>query len=514
MSKTATDFGFGWDPTIQVGEIKELAQQPPQPVVNAVDEKIAFLEMQQAVIANQPEKLKQLIAGVSLKIGQQRSLCRLTLKHFTPQLAEVLKTFPWHEIVKEEHLLAAVKKDQSDAFEFMLAHLNTYQFKRVYHHLMDVNANNFTLYDKYRPAVFARLIPEHQQDVTKNFATQLRSLKPNKVEAHYNLAASLSHMDWKTIFSSPDLYHYTSIEETWGWGWLIKEFPNVHTQYNELAVKQSKMIEQVGALIEKIVTPVVDSVDLPDFYRVRHSNEFFTEGFLQICKKNQFDVDQMYRTMGDLFKLSKTHGVDTKEIVLTVIKSQSSVLVNFEEVLKDIYLDAYKTALPLPLHMVATPLEKILNNANYTRSVLRLLSSEEGRSALRGYFKNPMYLRKFAYQIVNRTMESSDINKVIRNADVFIDEKGNTLMHFVASHFFDKMGVVKQWVVNPKLNWEEKNTCGLSPKDVAYQHFGSFTQSILDDAENIFNERANNILNKNLKQQLLNKAKPTFKRKM
>lgn len=514
MSETVTDFGFGWDPTLQVGESKEMPQQPLQPVVDAVDEKIAFLEMQQAVIANQPQKLKGLIAAASLKIGQQRSLCRLILKHFTPQLAEVLKPFPWQEVVKEEHLWAAIKKDQSDAFTFMLSYLNTYQFKRVYQQLMDVNANNFALYDKYRPAVFARLIPEHQQDVTHSFAKQLRSLKPNKVEAYYNLAVSLSHMNWKDVFSSPDLYHYTSIDETWGWGWLIKEFSSVQEQYNELAATQTKMIEQVGALIEKIVVPVTDSGDLPGVYRVRHSNEFFTEDFLQICKKNQFDVDQMCRTMGDMFKLSKTHGVDTKEMVLTLIKSSSSILTNFEPVLKDIYLDTYKTPLPLPLHMVATPLEKILNHSDYTRSVLRLLGSENGRNTLRGYFKNPLYLKKFAYELVGRRMESPDINKVIRNTDIFIDERGNSLMHFMASYFFKNMSAMKHWVVNPKLNWEDKNACGFSPKDIAYQHFGTFTQSHLDSAESIFNERANNILNKNLKQQLAHKAKPTLKRKM
>lgn len=515
MSETSTvNFGFGWDPTLQVGEIKGVTPASTKPTVDVVDEKIAFLEMQQAIMANEPDNLRNLIKIVSLKIGQQRTLCRLTIKHFTPQLAEVLQSFPWNEVVKEEHLLSAVKKDQHAAFTFMLSYLNTYQFKRAYHHLMDVNANNFALYDKYRPAIFARLIPEHQQDVAKSFAVELRAVKPNRVEAYYNLAASLSHMDWKSIFSSPHMYDYTSVDETWGMGWLIKEFPNVQNQYNELAATQTKMIEQVGALIEKIVVPVVESVDLPGVYRTRHSNEFFTENFLQICKKTQFDVDQMCRTMGEMLKLSKSYGIETKDMVLMLIKNQSSTLSNFEEVLKQIYFDNYKTPLPLPWHMLATPLEKILNNHHYTTSVLRLLGSEEGRSALRGYFKNPLYLRKFAYQMVNQKMEGPDLNKVIRNADIFIDEKGNTLMHFVAKSFFEKMDVVKPWVVNPKINWEEKNSCGFSPKEIAYQHFGSFTQTLVDDAENIFNERANNILNKNLKQQILQKSKPTFKRKI
>lgn len=514
MSKTETDFGFGWDPTLQVGETKEMTQKLPQPVLDKVDEKIAFLEMQQAIIANQPEKLKRLITATSLKIGQQRALCRLTLKHFAPQLSNVLHDFPWSETVKEEQMLSAVKKDQFDAFTFMLSYLNTYQFKRVHHHLMDVNANNFALYDKYRPAVFARLIPEHQQDVAKDFATQLRSLKANKVETHYNLAASLAHLDWKDVFSSSNLYTYTSLDETWGWGWLIKEFPSVRQQYNELAAIQTKMIERMGDCVEKIVVPSIHFDDAPGTYSIRYPNEFFTEDFLKMCKKHHFDVDQMCRTIGNSSKLAKTHGVDAKDIVLTAIKNQHSGLEGFIEALKQMYLDTYKTALPLPIHMLSTPMEKMLNNGSYKTSILSLLGSEEGRSALREYFKNPLYLRKFANQMVNSRMESTDLNKVIRNADIFRDEKGNTLMHFVASNFFEKMDVVKQFVVNPKLNWEEKNGCGFSPKDIAYQHYGSFTQSLLDDAENIFNERANNILNKNLKQQLAHKAKPTLKRKM
>lgn len=514
MSKTATDFGFGWDPTIQVGDIKESAPAPLKVVADVVDEKIAFLQMQQAIIANQPENLKRLIAVTPLKMGQQRALCRLTLNHFAPQLAEVLRDFPWSEVVKEEHMLAAVKKDQHDAFSFMLSYLNTYQFKRVHHHLMDVNANNFALYDKYRPAVFARLIPEHQQDVAKDFAIQLRSLKANKVEAHYNLAQSLAHLNWKDVFTSENLYSYTSIDETWGWGWLIKEFPSVRQQYNELAVAQTKMIEQISDCVEKIVITPIHFEDAPGTYRTRYPDEFFTEDFLKMCKKNHFDVDPVYRVIGDLCKLAKTHGIDTKEIVLTAIKNQYSGINDFSEALNHIYADTYKVATPLPLHMLSTPVEKILNNGSYTTSILRLLSSEDGRSALREYFKNPLYLRKFANQIINRKIEGPDLNKIIRNTDVFIDAKGNTLMHFMASNFFEKMDVVKQFVVNPKLNWEEKNSCGFSPKDIAYQHYGSFTQSLLDTAENIFNERANNILNKNLKQQLAHKAKPTLKRKM
>lgn len=512
---STVDFGFGWDPTQQVGETKEVTPSTTTLVVEAVDDKIAFLQMQQAIVGNQPEVLQNLISSVSLKIGQKRTLCRLTLKHFSAPVAAALQDFPWSEVIKDENILSAIKKDQFDAFTFMLPYLNTYHFKHVYIHLMDVNNSNYKLYDKYRPAVFARLTPAHQDEVTERFAAQLRTLKSPKVEAHYNLAASLAHMDWKTVFTNIALHRYTSISDTWGWGWMIKEFPTVAQQYKELTAVQTQMVKDVTALLDAIVLapPAGDdllSIILAEKYGT-NAQYCFTADFLQLCKENSIEEYRVMRTIGEQAKLCKTHGVALQDILLTGLKTPFVGSDELGMALSVLYKNTFKTDPPLPFHMLATPMEKILCNNSNPSSVMILLGSSHGRAALREYFKNPLYVRLFAHHIFN---EKVDFNKVLKNIDVFTDDTGNTLMHFVAPSLFNQLEKIKPWVVDPRVSWEVKNGCGLSPKDIAYQYYGSFNQSMIDDAENMFTQRAANILNAQLKKQLLGKSSTSSKRKI
>lgn len=513
MSSTSgVDFGFGWDPTLQMGAPKESQQPVSKEVVDDVDDKIAFLQMQQAIVGGDGKTLEKLIASVPLKEGQKRALCRLTLKHFSPSLAPVLKDFPWSEVIKDEHLLSAIKKDQSEAFTFMLSYLNTYNFKHVYHHLMDVNTNNYALYDKYRPALFARLTPSHQQEVAGRFAAQLRHLKPSKVESYYNLAASLADMDWKQIFTSTELYRYTSTSEMWGWGWMIKEFPSVARQYQELAHVQSQMLKDITALVEKIVKPISlhDNVLDPN-YRMHKPKDYFTADFLRLCEDKSIDDYRIIRSIGEQAKLLKTHGVGLAEILMNSLKNPFIDDTELVDALSVMYQNTFSKDIPLPLHMLATPVEKVLFNSNHASSVMHLLGSVQGRGTLREYFKSTLYLRLFAHHALNPKV---DANKVAKNIDVFQDQNGNTLMHFFANSFFNHLEKMKPWVVDPRLNWEDKNTCGLSPKDLAYQYYGSFDQKMIGTGEEIFNERANNILNANLKKQLLHKKSPSSKRKI
>lgn len=507
------DFGFGWDPTLQVGPSQETVLPAPKVVSEAVGDKICFLQMQQAIFSGDDNHLKQLLDTTPLKVGQKRALCRLVLKHFTPTVAAVLKDFPWNEVVKQEMLLSAIKKDQWDAFNFMVDHLNTYELKFVCTHLMDVTAGNFELYDKYRPAVFSRLTSEHQQYIAERFALNLRAVKASKAEVYYNLAASVAHLDWKEIFASSNLYTYTSIGETWGWGWMLKEFPSVHQQYQQLVKDQKKFNEEISSLVEKIVllVPLESEKPLHAGYHTRKPEHFFTEEFIKLCKDTPCDINRIYQSIGELGKLHRSHGVKTSEILMYALKYPTLNSSDLEGALKVMYEKTYKKPLVTPMSMLSNSLEKILFGRSNEKSVMDLLSSAEGKSALREFFNNPMHLRLFAH---HASRNHEEIGKVLRNIDVFKDRYDNTLMHYIAPQFFNKVEAIKPWILDARANWEDKNSQGFSPKDIAYQYEGAYNQSLLDEAEEIFNQRANNVLNKNLKQQLGRKKTPSFKRKM
>lgn len=516
MSDSVVDFGYGWDPTAQV-KIKadEHSQIAVVPTSTPNDNKIDVLKMQEAIVSNRPDDLKNLLATTTLTPGQKRLFCRLVLENFTKPLADVLKDFPWSSVVSNQTVMKAIKKNQSDAFGFMLRYLNTYQLKTVCIHLMDVNTNNAALYDKYRPHVFSRLIDEHKQEILSHFASDvpgiLRGINAQKAPAHYNLAASLADLDWKAVFVSPNLYRHCSIEQTWGLGWVIKEFPSVRRQYNSVAKTQAQMIENVNQLLQKIVLPkpIKPEVSVQGF--PRHGSDFFTQDFLDACRSLNTDIDRLMGTVRLLEPLYKSHSVTTQHILMAALKSPTVDTTGLDLVLQQMYVSAYGEDIPLPMHMLATPVEKVLFNSSNPSSVMNLLGSSSGRDALREHFKNPIHLRAFANHASSAKM---DLNKVVKHMDVFRDECGNTLMHFIARGFFEHMADIKRWVVDPRFNWEEKNNSAFSPKEIAYQRYGSYTESLLTDAEDIFNERANNILNSALKKQLIHKKSPSSIRKI
>lgn len=467
---TESNLGFGWDPmaTIDVQPLKETGSESVVPPKNpsTQDEKLIYLQMQQAIVNKDAKGLKQLRATLPLSTGQHRVLGLLALENFSAPVIDVLRDLSWHNFVTKDVVVGLAKKGKNEAFVFAVDILSQQivtnegyerDLFRVFRDMLAPLPSHAEKFDVLRSSVWSHLTEEEKQKSTHVLWGSLRNSSEKNVNLLQKSCALLSQQNWQPVFTSKDCFKHLSTKGAWSVFWFIKQFPSVGTQFSELMFRREKMEKQLTQLI----TNHILNSSIPDPSGVEYKErDVFTTEFLLSARKHEVNLHP-YLVRTQEMRLSP---LDTFEAHLKRNPSHC------EAILQSLYEKVYKTPLELPLHMFASPFEQLMRFQPQV-SCMDLLRSENGRNALNKYCANPMRLRELSTALSKSHWSPSEqqalIARCAKYTEVLQDKDGATWVHNIALLFPGMHSSTREkWLLDTRLDWERTNHKGVSARDV------------------------------------------------
>lgn len=448
--RAPVDVGLGLDPSVLFPDLplppsNEQILPPTQPLI--ANEKVAYLQMQQAILNKDAPALSALVNAhpALLTDGRKNTLGRLVVKHFTPQLATALGNVDWDNVVTLEMMMGCVNADNSGGFDFCLQKIAPGQARApsdtfvsmLYNSLTSVNKKNYLLYNAYRAKVAVHLTAAERQEAAYRLCANLFHITPSSSVCYTALRDELQNVEWKEVFDRAfamnTFVHITSPDRLCGMAWLLSVPPIAQAfaaAQNDWSVNR--------AHFKEFVRTTVMSNDAQQMFSDEYQSQLNARIFRDTANDrllSPFDlVWDMCRRQHYPFLSKLESAYDTRH--------PHKKLGAWTTITQKILLNDASACLKLPASVVHTHLLEPLDADSFSRQLLRLPSRT---------------LKKIRQHVNLDTRDHSGHSVLHRLAHLLAHAEFNDVKKVIAA--FETLD-----------NWgDTKNATGQTPKEVVLE---------------------------------------------
>ena len=468
MTHTTIDFGFGWDPSadFDIPHVEsQTAQEIPQQLFTQLQDKAAYLEMQQAVQNKDVHRLKALLAVHKgyLTASRWETLGRAAIKNYSADVMAILDQCNWDKILTEDLALWCVTHDQEQAFDFaknVFARADqnnkiSSQIKNLYALLMQVTPHNYVLFDKYRSKIATDLTGTHKHEMAVQLCAVLHAITPKTFITFQNLFKELSDENWQEVFDVRSPFdRWRESRHAFGLTLLLKCHPHIAPQLE----KSRKTHALKEKRLQLIALNTVFKIGLHDpITSQMRAKDIFKPEFIQHVEKTA-NAQSFLGLPRDVM----INSPQSKKEVLSPTPYKLFGMYTFKK-----HFEAFCKAKHIPwCEKRYSGVERLIQYDS--EFILKLSSSVEGQSVLRKLLEKSENASTVAEHIVKMDKKQW-VNIWLHIAHVK-DSSGCPFLHHVAKYIVSiangsSADIAMDLISSPLIDWDEP-TDGFSAKDI------------------------------------------------